>query len=155
MIREAISLDHRAGDPVRRAMSSLRAGRSRLPGRFRLNGLFGSGPGTPASATVPRRPRPVAVPESLDDLKGPSAGVVELPITLFWSRPDRTFDLDDRHQAIDMYLAVLDRGSVDELARYLNGELLVELWPDLRLTRAKRLPWQARFAQLRPATVAA
>ena len=122
----------------------------------RLRGLFGSSPGKSASVAVPpRHLRPVAVPDSLDDLKGPGSGVVELPITLFWSRPDRKFNLDDRYQAIDMYLAVLDRGSVDELASYLNGKLLVELWPDLHLTRAKRLPWEARFAELRPATVAA
>ena len=117
-----------------------------------LRGLFGKS----TSVTVPpRHLRPVVVPDSLDDLKGPGSGVVELPITLFWSRPDRKFNLDDRYQAIDMYLAVLDRGSVDELASYLNGKLLVELWPDLHLTRAKRLPWQARFAELRPAAVAA
>jgi hypothetical protein len=119
-----------------------------------------TGPGeVTASSAAPaarqRHLRPVAVPDSLDDLKGPGSGVVELPITLFWSRPDRKFNLDDRYQAIDMYLSVLDRGNVDELASYLNGKLLVELWPDLHLTRAKRLPWQARFAELRPATVAA
>jgi hypothetical protein len=108
-----------------------------------------------ASAAGQRHLRPVAVPDSLDDLKGPGSGVVELPITLFWSRPDRKFNLDDRYQAIDMYLSVLDRGNVDELASYLNGKLLVELWPDLHLTRAKRLPWQARFAELRRAVVAA
>jgi hypothetical protein len=121
----------------------------------RLRGLFEFSPGKSTSGTVPRHLRTVAVPASLDDLKGPVSGVVELPITLFWSRPDRTFNLDDRYQAIDMYLAVLDRGSVDELGRYLNGKLLVELWPDLHLTRAKRVPWQARFAELHPATAAA
>jgi hypothetical protein len=119
-----------------------------------------TGPGEVTASSAPpaagqRHLRPVAVPDSLDDLKGPGSGVVELPITLFWSRPDRTFNLDDRYQAIDMYLSVLDRGDVHELASYLNGKLLVELWPDLHLTRAKRLPWQARFAELRPATVAA
>ena len=122
-----------------------------------LRGLFGTLPGKSTSVVVapPRYLRQVAVPDSLDDLKGPGSGVVELPITLFWSRPDRKFSLDDRYQAIDMYLAVLDRGSVDELATFLNRKLLVELWPDLHLTRAKRLPWQARFAELRPAAVAA
>lgn len=121
-----------------------------------LRGLFGILPRKSASVTSPPRYlRQVAVPDSLVDLKGPGSGVVELPITLFWSRPDRKFNLDDRYQAIDMYLTVLDRGSVDELATYLNRKLLVELWPDLHLTRAKRLPWQARFAELRPAAVAA
>ena len=121
-----------------------------------MRGLFGILLRKSASVmSPPRYLRHVAVPDSLVDLKGPSSGVVELPITLFWSRPDRRFNLDDRYQAIDMYLTVLDRGSVAELATYLNRKLLVELWPDLHLTRAKRLPWQARFAELRPAAVAA
>jgi hypothetical protein len=111
--------------------------------------------GTKASRS-PRHLRPVAVPESLADLKGPKFGVVELPVTLFWSRPDRTFDLGDRYRAIDMYLAVLDaaRGP-DDLVAYLNGDLLIELWPDLHLTRAKRRLWEDRFAALRPASAAA
>lgn len=107
------------------------------------------------AAAAPRPARPVTVPAELSQLQGPRSGVVELPITLFWSRPDRTFRLDDRCQAIDMYLAVLDRGSAGEIARYLNGGLLAELWPDLHLTRTMRLPWQARFAELRPAAAAA
>jgi hypothetical protein len=104
----------------------------------------------------PRHPRPVTVPDSLADLKGPKSGVVELPVTLFGSRPDRTFDLSDRYRAIDMYLAILDaaRGP-DDLVAYLNGDLLIELWPDLHLTRAKRRPWEDRFAALRPASAAA
>jgi hypothetical protein len=104
----------------------------------------------------PRQLRPAAVPDSLADLKGPKFGVVELPVTLFWSRHDRTFDLGDRYRAIDMYLAVLDaaRGPGD-LVAYLNRDLLIELWPDLHLTRAKRRPWEDRFAALRPASAAA
>jgi hypothetical protein len=110
----------------------------------------------PASAPVARQLRPVIIPDCLADLKGPKAGVVELPLTLFWSRPDRTFDLGNRHRAIDMYLAVLDAAcSPEDLATYLNGELLVQLWPDLHLTRVKRRPWEARFEALRPAAAAA
>lgn len=144
MIMKAITLHRRTAWSGHRGMPSLLAARS---------WLRAWAPARPAARQ--RQPRPVVVPDSLDDLQGPGSGVLELPITLFWSRPDRTFNLADRYQAIDLYLAVLDRGSVDELATYLNGRLLVELWPDLRLTRAKRLPWQARFAELRPAAVAA
>jgi len=103
-----------------------------------------------------RRLRPVIVPGSLSDLRGPESGVVELPLTLFWSRPDRRFDLGDRSQAIGMYLAVLDAArEPGDLAAYLNGGLLADLWPDLHLTRAKRAPWEARFAELRPAAAVA
>lgn len=116
--------------------------------------------GLSESNTRPQRGRlrsaVVVIPDSLADLKGPKAGVVELPLTLFWSRPDRTFDLSDRHRVIDMYLAVLDAArSHEDLATYLNGELLVQLWPDLHLTRAKRRPWEDQFEVLRRPTVAA
>jgi hypothetical protein len=107
----------------------------------------------PAPPPVPsRRLRPAVLPDSLGDLKGPRSGVVELPITLFWSLPDRSFDLGDRTRAIDMYLAVLDAArDPADLTAYLNGEVLADLWHDLHLTRAKRAPWEARFAELRPA----
>jgi hypothetical protein len=36
----------------------------------------------------------VLVAADLADLTGPAEGVVELPLRLFWSAPDRTFDLD-------------------------------------------------------------
>jgi hypothetical protein len=104
----------------------------------------------------PRRLRPVLVPGSLAELKGPKSGVVELPITLYWSGRDPKFNLDDHYEAIRMYLAVLDAArSVDDLATYLNGDLLAELWPELRLARAKRGPWEDRFGELRPAATAA
>lgn len=96
------------------------------------------------------------VPGSLADLQGPKSGVVELPLTLFWSLPDRTFDLGNRSEAVGMYLAVLDAArDPGDLATYLNGELLVELWPDLHLTHAKRRPWETRFAALHPGAAAA
>lgn len=55
-----------------------------------------------------------------------------------------------------MYLAVLDAArDPGDLATYLNGELLAELWPDLHLTRMKRRPWETRFEALRPGAAAA
>jgi hypothetical protein len=116
-----------------------------------LRGLAGRRRAAQAPA-APRHLRPVIVPCTLSDLKGPESGVVELPLRLFWSLPDRRFDLSDRCQAIRMYLAVLDAArDPGDLAAYLNGGLLADLWPDLHLTRAKRAPWEARFTELRPA----
>lgn len=126
--------------PWRRALASLRA----LAARRK------------SAKAPPRRLRPAIVPGSLDDLKGPRSGVVELPLTLFWSLPDRRFDLGDRCRAVDMYLAVLDAArDTADLAAYLNRDLLADLWPDLHLTRAKRAPWEARFSELRPGAAAA
>jgi hypothetical protein len=111
-------------------------------------------PAPPPAAA--RRLRPVLVPGSLAELKGPKSGVVVLPITLYWSRSDPKFNLDDHYEAIRMYLAVLDAArSPADLSAYLNGELLAGLWPDLYLTRAVRTPWEARFKELRPASATA
>ena len=55
-----------------------------------------------------------------------------------------------------MYLAVLDAArDPSDLAAYLNGELLAELWPELHFMWARRGPRETRFAVLRPAAAAA
>src|SRR6266480_78401 len=47
------------------------------------------GPAAPGRARHQARPgRPVLVVPDLADLRGPDAGTVELPLWLYWSRPD-------------------------------------------------------------------
>jgi hypothetical protein len=76
-------------------------------------------PAAPAPA-VTRALRPVIVPGALSDLRGPAAGVVELPQRLCWSLPEdrRRFDLADPHQVRTVEdllaaktLALVDRSS--------------------------------------------
>jgi hypothetical protein len=106
-------------------------------------------------APARRQLRPVVVPESLDDLRGPASGAVELPVRLCWSG-SRRFDLADLNQAADMYEAVLDVATaVDDLAGYLNPDLLVQVWPVLGLTRVKQATWEDRFPVLRRQRLAA
>jgi hypothetical protein len=104
----------------------------------------------PAKA-VPRAPlRPVIIPASLDDLHGPSAGTVELPVRLYWSAGSRRFDLTDPDQAAALYDAVLDAASSPgDLSQYLNPDLLESTWPVLSMSRVKRDAWEARFPELR------
>ena len=48
-----------------------------------------------------------------------------------------------------MYKTVLtEAGSVDDLCTWLNGELLLRLWPGLWLPQQLRRPWQERFPEL-------
>ncbi len=109
-----------------------------------------------AHAPAPGMLRPVVMPETLDDLHGPASGTVELPVCLYWSAGSRTFDLDSRHEAADMYEAVLDvASSRADLARYLNAGLLVQVWPVLGMNRAKRAAWENRFPVLRQQRLAA
>jgi hypothetical protein len=84
----------------------------------------------------------------LADLRGPADGSVELPIWLFW-HPNRIFDLDDRAIRRWVYQIVLREASrPEDLTTYLNGEILVELWPDLPLPRGVRRAWEEQHPSL-------
>jgi hypothetical protein len=114
-----------------------------------LRGLAVRRKPAPAPIPAPGRLRPVIVPASLDDLHGPASGVVELPVRLYWSG-SRQFDLTDPHQAADMCEAILDTAAtVGDIARYLNADLLIRVWPVLGMSRAKRDAWESQFPVLR------
>jgi len=116
-------------------------------------------PAAAAAHAVPRQARPGRaglVAASLADLRGPARGVVELPLRLFWSAPDRTFDLDQPSMLQAMYEAVLREASrPDDLASYLNGEVLAAVWPELFLPKGLRRAWEDRHPALRAARLAA
>jgi hypothetical protein len=100
--------------------------------------------------------RPVLVAGNLADLRGPSEGAVELPLRLFWSAPDRTFDLDDVDMLRSMYEKVLGTAvRMQDLTAFLNGARLIDVWPDLFLPRDVRRAWEERHPVLRRASVAA
>jgi hypothetical protein len=92
------------------------------------------------------------VAAALADLHGPATGIVELPLRLFWSAPDRTFNLDARHDALAMYQTVLGEARTgDDLTSYLNADLLRRLWPALHLPAYIRQAWETAHADLRTA----
>lgn len=106
-------------------------------------------------APVARHLRPTIVPVSLDDLRGPASGVVELPVRLYWSG-SRRFDLSDPHQAADLCEAVLDTAATaGDVTGWLNTDLLIRAWPVLGMSRAKRDAWESRFPVLRRRRLAA
>lgn len=120
--------------------------------------MFGLIPGSRQWRARLRRgtPRPVLVPGTLDELHGPAAGVVELPVRLYWSAGSSRFDLSSPDEAADMYEAVLDAASSSsDLAGYLNAGLLIRVWPLLGLSRARRAAWESRFPVLRRQRLAA
>jgi hypothetical protein len=95
--------------------------------------------------------RPVLVAGTLAELTGPVAGVVELPLRLWW-QPQRAFDLASPTMLAWMYENVLREAiRVDELRAYLHGPTLVRLWPQLNLPRAVRAAWETRHPRLRRA----
>ncbi|WP_326721143.1 MULTISPECIES: hypothetical protein [unclassified Streptomyces] len=95
------------------------------------------------------------LPTTLDELAGPKAGQVELPLHLAWSGL-RVFDMGDVKLLLGMYRIVLNNGLRDDFVQYLDGELLVRNWPILRkmLGRGVRRAWEEEFPELRPSAAA-
>ncbi|MBT2404953.1 MULTISPECIES: hypothetical protein [unclassified Streptomyces] len=96
------------------------------------------------------------LPESLDELHGPTGGVVELPLHMAWSGMT-SYDMDKPRQRMGLYRTVLHEGLRDDLRRYLNQDLLLQLWPVLRtlVGRSVRAVWEDAFPQLSSRTRAA
>ncbi|GAA1520503.1 helix-turn-helix domain-containing protein [Nocardioides humi] len=96
------------------------------------------------------RGEPYAVPDRLWrlDLADAFARVV-LPGHLHWSGPSREFDLGDRGDRGRVYEIVLREGEPTDLATYVDGALLVDLWSDLVLPRELRAAWEPVIVRYR------
>lgn len=89
------------------------------------------------------------VAASLADLRGPTSGVVELPLRLYWSAPDRTFSLDDPAERQKVYkIVVREARRPDDLAVFLDGGMLIALWPDIFLPKPVRRAWEDEHPDL-------
>ncbi len=112
--------------------------------------------GTSRARHQSRPGRLAVVAASLADLRGPAEGTVELPLRLFWSSPDRTFDLTAPYALRSMYETVLVEASrPEDLTVYLDGDTLIALWPDLWLPKGVRQAWEEQHPVLRPTAVTA
>ncbi|HEY2998409.1 MAG TPA: helix-turn-helix transcriptional regulator [Acidimicrobiales bacterium] len=90
-----------------------------------------------------RRGRPIFVADRLWRLSIDEAFTdVNLPLTVNWSRPDHVFQLGDRRQRARCYETVLREGMPADLLRFIDGALLIDLWPDLVIPREVREAWQ-------------
>jgi hypothetical protein len=101
-----------------------------------------------SSGEARRYARPVAVPDHLDLLTGPTSGVVELPRHLKWSGNAR-YDLDQAGRIVDLYRAVLNEAATPtDLHTYLDRVTLIKLWPAIWLPASVRRAWEQRFPEL-------
>lgn len=89
------------------------------------------------------------LPESLDELHGPTHGVVKLPLHIAWSGMT-SYDMSNPRQRMGLYRTVLHEGLHDDLPLYLNQDLLLQLWPVLRtlVGRTVRTVWEDAFPPL-------
>lgn len=90
-----------------------------------------------------RHRRVASIPNRLPRLPvGQALGTVELPLHLDWSSPGRSVDLRDREERARCYEVVLREGTPDDIERFVDGALLVDLWGDLVLPAEIRAAWQ-------------
>ena len=71
------------------------------------------------------------LPSSLEDLRGPAAGLVELPLHVAWSGR-RVYDVDREDQRLVLYALLLAEAQREDLERFVHRESLVSMWPRLR-----------------------
>ncbi len=71
------------------------------------------------------------LPLSLEDLKGPAAGTVELPLHVAWSGR-RVYDVGEEDQRLVLYALLLAEAPREDLERFVHRESLVSMWPQLR-----------------------
>ena len=71
------------------------------------------------------------LPSSLEDLKGPAAGEVELPLHVAWSGR-RVYDVGQEDQRLVLYALLLAEAQREDLERFVHSDSLVSMWPRLR-----------------------
>jgi hypothetical protein len=91
------------------------------------------------------------LPSSLDDLTGPAAGTVVLPLHVAWSGR-RSYDVGDDRERLILYALLLAEAQREDLERFLNRDSLLSMWPRLRrlLGAHARRTWER---QLIPASL--
>lgn len=70
--------------------------------------------------------------------------MITLPLTVEWSFDGEApaHDLSERVQLIRVYELVLTYGAAADVERYIDPEVLVDLWGDLTPTAAVRETWE-------------
>ena len=97
------------------------------------------------------RGRTVVVPNVLPRLPLEQAMArVVLPLHLNWSRPGEPVDLSVRRERARAYEVVLREGQAQDIAQYVDGALLLDLWDELVLPGAVRAAWAPVIAASLP-----
>lgn len=94
------------------------------------------------------------LPVSLNELIGPLAGEVGLPLHVFWSGGDPAaarWDLADPAARRSLYEIVLQSGSLQNIRDLVNGAELVRLWDSLYLPPWVRAAWSPLIESARSA----
>lgn len=92
--------------------------------------------------------KPYYTVDSLDDLEGPEHGTITLPVTIFWSSPDPTFDVDIAALRRQSYSALLSNAGTAQLRTFISRRRLLEDWASISLDQRIVDLWNSRHPQL-------
>ncbi len=107
-------------------------------------------PGPTFAVAGEHRGAPVLVPDRLPALAPAEAlARIVLPLHLEWSNEDRRRDLAVRADRIRVYELVLGEGTHDDVLRYVDPTLLLDVFDELNLPEAIRAAWQPAVARWR------
>lgn len=92
--------------------------------------------------------RTIHVASSLELLRGPTTGSVQLPLHLDASARV-VYDLRKTRRRDRMYeVVIVEGGSDEDFAAWLDRDALIGAWPRLYLPRPVRAAWEARHPEL-------
>jgi hypothetical protein len=92
----------------------------------------------------------IVVPDHLPRLAPADAlAIVTLPLTVNWSQSGRVYRLADRGERARVYELVLREGTGEDVTRYIDGVLLVDMWDELVLPAYVRAAWTPLIVSIR------
>lgn len=97
-----------------------------------------------------RNTKVYAVPDSLDDLRGPNGGMLDVPQSIHWAKKGgSTVDLSTPGGRSIAYGAALGEGTIEDVCSIINKDHLIADWPRIpKAIRTQQL-WEDRFPELR------
>lgn len=90
---------------------------------------------------------PYVTPDSLDDLRGPTSGVVTVGPHIDTSL-NPVYELSDPDRLWNLYTRVVRSGFVPDQVKFLDRRVLRRLWPSLNLPVRCRKIWEQKFPEL-------
>jgi hypothetical protein len=101
------------------------------------------------SSTIGPAAKPVAIPEQFltRSLGATQTDTVILPLHIWWSEPQRSFNFNDRTQLIRAYGLILAEGTKADVLHFIDPEILLSIWSELLIPRHVQEAWEAAFAR--------
>lgn len=90
-----------------------------------------------------------AIPDSLDELHGPTDGMFDVPLSIHWARPGgSTVDLASKGGRSIAYSAALAEGNIEQVCSIINRDHLISQWASIPKSLRMTALWESRFDEL-------